>query len=202
MIRRLAFVAAALIPIFIASGSRAAPIVYVATLTGPGESPPNTSTATGSSEVDYDPTTHKLTVHVSFSGLTGTTTASHIHSPTPAPLTGATGVATTTPTFTGFPIGVTSGVFDTILDLTMDSSYNPAFESANGGTAASAEAALATGLAAREAYLNIHTVTFPGGEIRGFLLQAVPEPTSVVLLSTGVLGVLVYHWRTRGRMRK
>jgi hypothetical protein len=42
---------------------------------------------------------------------------------------------------------------------------------------------------------------FPGGEIRGFL-TAIPEPTSIIMLSTGVLGVLAYGWRTKGRMRK
>jgi hypothetical protein len=36
--------------------------------------------------------------------------------------------------------------------------------------------------------LNIHTQMFPGGEIRG-QLQAVPEPATVLLLATGVMGV-------------
>jgi hypothetical protein len=48
-------------------------------------------------------------------------------------------------------------------------SYNPAFVTANGGTAASAEATLFTGIMAGHAYLNIHTTMFPGGEIEGFL---------------------------------
>ena len=38
-----------------------------------------------------------------------------------------------------------------------------------GGLPASAEAALAAGLAAGESYVNIHNATNPGGEIRGFL---------------------------------
>jgi hypothetical protein len=200
MIRHLAFVAPALVLLFITPGSHAAPIVYLASLSGPAESPPNTSPATGNSEVDYDPTAHTLHVHVTFSGLTAGTTASHIHSPTLIPFTGATGVATTTPTFPDFPSGVTSGTYDRTLDLTSLLSYNPSFVSANGGTAASAEMALALGLSVGEAYLNIHTTNFPGGEIRGFLV--VPEPTSVVMLTTGVFGVLVYGWWTKGRRRK
>ena len=87
------------------------------------------------------------------------------------------GVATTTPDFAGFPIGVTSGTYINTLDLTLSSSYNPSYITANGGTTASAEAALVSAIAAGEAYVNIHTTTFAGGEIRGFL-QPVPEPGS------------------------
>jgi hypothetical protein len=71
-------------------------------------------------------------IDVSFSGLLGTTTASHIHCCTPTPLSGTAGVATTTPTFAGFPLGVTSGTYMNTLDLTLASSYNPAFVTANG----------------------------------------------------------------------
>ena len=43
------------------------------------------------------------------------------------------GVATEVPSFTNLPMGVTSGSFTEMFDLTLDSSYNPAFETANGG---------------------------------------------------------------------
>jgi hypothetical protein len=131
------------------------------------------------------------TLHVqvtSFSGLLGTTTASHIHCCTASPGTGTAMVATTTPTFAGFPLGVTSGSYDNTLDLLLLTSYNPAFVTANGGTAASAEAVLIAGLAADQAYLNIHSTAFPGGEIRGFL-QAVPEPATLALLAVALAGV-------------
>ena len=58
------------------------------------------------------------------------------------------------------------------------SSYSAAF--LNSGTAADAEAALLAGLDARQAYANIHTTVFAGGEIRG-QLAAVPEPTMIFL---------------------
>jgi hypothetical protein len=135
-------------------------------------------------------------VHVDFSGLTGPTTASHIHAATASPGTGTAGVATTTPYFTGFPIGVTSGTYDNVLDMTSSSSYNPSYITANGGSTASAEAALFAALAADKAYLNIHTQTFPGGEIRGFLTP-VPEPETLALVGAGAIGLLFYA-RRRG----
>jgi hypothetical protein len=143
-----------------------------------------------------------MRVEVSFSGLLGTTTASHIHAATPAPGMGTAPVATTTPTFPNFPLGVTSGTYEQTFDLTQASSYNPAFISANGNTVAGAEAALEAALAADEAYLNIHTTTFPGGEIRGFL-QAVPEPSGLILLGVGSLALISFGRgrRTRGRTR-
>jgi hypothetical protein len=177
----------------LSTGAASAQLIYEAILNGPSESPPNASPATGFAEVDYFNLTHMLHIHVTFSGLLGTTTASHIHAATALPGTGTAGVATTTPYFSGFPIGVTSGVFDTTLDLTQSSSYNPAYITANGGTTAGAETALAAALAADEAYLNIHTTSFGGGEIRGFLVL-VPEPSSIALFA---LGVLAFAWRRK-----
>jgi hypothetical protein len=134
------------------------------------------------------------------SGLvtTGTgTTASHIHCCTPSPFSGTAGVATATPTFPGFPLGVRSGTYDQTFDLGASSTYNPAFISANGGTVASAEAVFLAGMFANETYLNVHSSTFGGGEIRGFL-QVVPEPTTISLLGLG-LGGLVRMARRRAK---
>lgn len=174
--------------------AHAAILHYDAFLDGPSEFPPNASPGIGSGTVDYDNSAHTLLVDVSFTGLTGTTTASHIHAATASPGTGTAGVATTPPTFPGFPLGVTSGTYNHTLDLTLASSYNPAYVTANGGTTAGAEAALTAAMAAGEAYLNIHTSTFGGGEIRGFLV-AVPEPSSVAIVL--VCGALAWSIRRR-----
>jgi CHRD domain/PEP-CTERM motif len=140
-----------------------------------------------------------LLIEVVWSGLTGGTTASHIHAATLNPGTGTAGVATTQPYFAGFPIGVTSGSYTNLLDLTLSSSYNSSFITANGGTTASAEIALTSAIANDRAYLNIHSQTFGGGEIRGFLLP-VPEPSSVALFGVGGL-LLVKRCRSRRTQR-
>lgn len=153
-----------------AASSRAAVVSYIATLSGPNEAPPNASPGFGTAQVDIDVVAHTMRVQASFAGLTGNTTACHIHAPTAVAGTGTAGVATTTPSFVGFPLGVTAGAMDQTYDLTLASSFNGAFVTANGGTVASAEAALASFIAAGRAYFNVHSSVFGGGEIRGFLL--------------------------------
>jgi len=167
----------------------AATITYTTNLTGPNESPPNASPGIGFAVVTIDTVANTLLVNVSFSGLLGTTTASHIHCCTALPLAGTAGVATTTPTFAGFPLGVTSGTYTPLaFDMTSASTWNPAFVTAE-GSIANAEAALIAGLAAGDAYLNIHSTVVPGGEIRGFLVP-VPEPATWGLAGLALAGLL------------
>jgi hypothetical protein len=154
------------------NAAQAAVVSYTATLTGAAEASPNASPGTGFAQVDIDDVAHTMNVFVSFEGLLGTVTAAHIHGPTADPGVGTAGVATTTPTFPGFPGGVSAGVYDEAFDMTATSSYNAAFVTANGGTAASAEAALFAAIAAGKTYFNIHSSLFGGGEIRGFLTAA------------------------------
>ncbi len=168
--------------------SQATVFTFRVNLLGANEVPPTGSPGTGTANVGLDTGAQTLHVQVTFSGLTSPTTASHIHCCLPSPFASGVnvGVATTTPTFAGFPLGVTSGTFDSTLDLTLAGSYNPAFVTAEGGTVAGAEAALIAGLLAGETYLNIHTVQFPGGEIRGFL-GLVPEPATWLLMGLGLV---------------
>lgn len=178
-------VALAVVFVFTA-GARAAVIQYIAYLDGPSESPPNASPGTGMAHLTYDDAAMTLRVEASFADLIGTTTAAHVHGPTAVAGAGAAGVITTTPTFPGFPIGVTSGTYDHTLDLTMASAFNPAFVTANGGTVPGARAALLASLDAGTAYFNIHTSFAPGGEIRGFF-STVPEPAAATILLATLL---------------
>lgn len=179
------------IVLVLAAPASGATTTYVGSLAGSAENPPTASPGSGTTTVAYDSTAHTLSVSVIFSGLAGSTTASHIHCCIAAP--GNAGVATQTPTFAGFPLGVSSGTYSNTFDLTQASSFNSAFVTANGGTAAGAETALSSGLAGGQAYLNIHSTTNAGGEIRSFLARA-PESSSVPALSSlglGLLGLLL-----------
>jgi hypothetical protein len=75
-------------------------------------------------------------------------------------------------------------------------SYDPAFLSAHGGTAQGASSALMDAIAANEAYVNIHTSTYPNGEVRGWLVAApVPEPGSWAMLGGGLAALAALRRR-------
>ena len=183
----------------LAVSSSAATLTFIATgpeapgLSPLNENPPHpTSSAIGTGLVTWDTATTMMTVNAIFNGLTTPSTAAHIHCCTTTP-GGNAGVATTVPFFPGFPIGVTSGTYAHAFDMLNAASYNPAFVTANGGTPASAAAALLTGILAGQAYMNIHSMMFPAGEIRGFLAISVdisikPGDTPPVPINAGSHG--------------
>jgi len=182
--------AAVIAALFVSMTVSAATIQFTATLSGAAEATPNNSPGIGSALITIDDIARTMNVNATFSGLTGTTTAAHIHCCTTTPAAGMIGVATTTPNFTGFPTGVTSGTYNQTFDMNLTTSYNAAFITANGGTTLGAFNALLTGLNQERAYFNIHSSTFGGGEIRGFLAP-VPLPAAAWLFVSGIAGLAV-----------
>ncbi|MDZ4851894.1 MAG: CHRD domain-containing protein [Pirellulaceae bacterium] len=114
-----------------------------------------------------------------FSNLAGTVSASHIHGPTAAPNGGG-----------GFT--QTGGILFT---LTRSSS------AVTGGNFTNAPIALTAAqvleLNAGRYYINIHTAANAGGELRGFIVTAVPEPSSMALMIAGSACAVLRRRRQR-----
>ncbi len=139
-------------------------------------------TGSGSGTFALDTTADTLTFNITFSGLSGTETASHIHGPAP-PGMGA-GV------LYGLPVG--SPKIGTINLVNLPGPY----------TVADQKTDLLSGLW----YVNIHSTTFPGGEIRGQILVVVPQvpalaPCGIALLASFLIGSSLWMARRRSAKR-
>ncbi len=121
-------------------------IRYEAQMNGASETPPNTSTATGTATFVLDGNRLRYTVTVL--GLSGPATMAHIH-------VGAKGASG--PPAYGFEIKkVAAGTLaEGYIDLSKEVSKGVSGDS------------LKTLLANGNAYVNVHTAAHPGGEVRG-----------------------------------
>lgn len=180
-----------------ATSAGASILTFSGSFSGTQEFPANASTGTGLVTVTIDDVLNTMTVDAAWANLLAPTTVAHIHCC--APLGANAGVATSVPTFPGFPAGVTSGTYANTFDMTLASSYNPAFVTAQGGTTASAFNALINGMLTSNAYFNIHTSQFPGGEIRA-QLSPVPEPSTWAMLLLGFAAVGLTIRRARRKV--
>ena len=166
----------------------AATILWAATLTGGQEIPPVNTPATGFGEVRYDTDTNILSVMMNWSGLTSISTMAHIHCCVATP-PGNAGIAIDL-WLADSPRPV-SGSYMNSWDLDVVNPFRAAFVTANGGTVASAFQALRAAMDANQgrSYFNIHTETFPGGEIRGDIAP-VPEPSTIALAAAGLAALI------------
>lgn len=118
----------------------------------------------------YDDVTNEFSVFsMTGSFLTGDVQASHVH----------LGAA-----------GVNGGVLINFASLGTWAGSPSATFTPNGSTATLAEANEAA-LLSNGTYINLHTVAFPGGEVRGQIQsQAVPEPATMALLGLGAAAMI------------
>ena len=124
------------------------------------ESDPNESLAVGGGIATFDPVANTIQLSVFFTGLVAPASASHIH--------------------VGEP-----GVAGPVIVSTVD--YTPNATSGSIVTPALAfPEAYVADLLAGNTYFNIHNSVYPGGEIRGQLIQVVPEPSTAALAGAGL----------------
>ena len=110
-------------------------LLFTATLTGPQETPPNNSTATGRATLLLSPDEKTARVSLTFSGLSSGQTDAHIHGPA--------GPGVSAPAIFPLPLGQVSDFQITLTSSQVQDLKNGLF------------------------YINVHSSTFPTGEIRG-----------------------------------
>jgi hypothetical protein len=137
---------------------------FQAFLQGLNEVPANGSPASGFGQVVLNVSQTQITVDENWSGLTAPATASHIHGPAGA----GTNASVLFP-FSGVPASTSGAIPEQSFAITPTQ---------------------VSQLFAGLYYMNVHTSTFPGGEIRGQLLL-VPEPGTAALIGVGSLALWI-----------
>jgi hypothetical protein len=142
VLMRTTFLVTAAAVMLAAAPAFAATEKFSATLTAAAETPPTTSTGTGTLTATFDTKTMRLTWDVTYKGLTGKATAAHFHGPA--------AVGASAPPVVPIKGKLTSPIKGH----------------------ATLTAAQVADLEAGKWYFNVHTAKNPNGEIRGQVEQA------------------------------
>lgn len=161
--------------------------VFTATLEGTQEVPPNASTATGEAVFTFNDDLTELSYELSVFGLFNITMA-HIHL-APAGVNGPVvlWLYPDGPPAQQIP-GETNGLF---------ASRTVTWEDLVGSLLNEPLSALYAEMLAGNTYVNIHTVAYPAGEIRG-QISLVPEPATLPMAATGLLMLLMLRRSRHG----
>lgn len=174
--------------IFLAAAPAAA-MTFTGKMSGLQEVPANMSPASGRGTIMIAGDT--MDVMIRYRDLTAPLTIAHIHCCVPA---GANaGIAVD---LDMVPLPTTlSGSFTRSFDLSSAMTYRASFIAASGGTVDLARARLLDAFATELAYFNLHTSTFPGGEIRGQILVPEPGAWAMLIAGFGLVGAAVRRRR-------
>lgn len=145
--------------------STAAVIPLTAAMDGAQEVPANASPGTGLGVITYDNVANQLNWNITFAGLISGATAAHFHGPAARGVNAGVQV----PIPLGISAGMTSGNLVGMATITETQESQ---------------------LLSELWYVNLHSSTFPGGEIRGQVLNAVPIPAAIWLFGSGLFGLM------------
>ncbi|HYW51840.1 MAG TPA: CHRD domain-containing protein [Gemmatimonadaceae bacterium] len=157
-----------------AASSAQAQTSFTSFLNGAQEAPtPRVTPAFGNGTVLLNAARTQITINLSFQGLLAPITIAHIHNG---------------------PVGVSGPVIIDIRDFITTAPDLRSGSIMNAVINVTPEQANI--LLAGNGYFNIHTTQFPAGEIRG-QINVVPEPSTYLLMATGLGGLVVFARRRR-----